>query len=90
MSNTPHELIEELPEFAEKITDLKQSNKHFARLLDDYHELNREVHRAETDVEPTDDLHLTEMRKKRLALKDGIVEMLQREATGKIYRPGLS
>ena len=35
-------------------------------------ELNRAVHRAETNIEPTDDFHMTEMRKERMALKDEI------------------
>lgn len=76
MSHTPHELAEEFPDKVEQISALKQSDAHFARLMDEYHEINRTVHRAETDVEPTDDLHLAEMRKQRLALKDEIARML--------------
>ena len=76
MSHTPHELHEEFPEFSEKLTTLKETDAHFARLHDEYHEINRAVHRAETDVEPTDDLHLSEMRKQRIALKDQIYAML--------------
>lgn len=76
MSDTPHELAEEFPEFVEKMRELKTGNTHFARLFDDYHEVNRAIHRAETDVEPADDFHLEEMRKKRLALKDQIYAML--------------
>ena len=45
MSNTPHELHEEFPAEAEKIHALKVSNTHFARLADEYHEINRQVHR---------------------------------------------
>lgn len=76
MSHTPHELQEEFPQYAEKLTALKSSDAHFAKLADDYHEINRAVHRAETDVEPTDDLHMGEMRKKRAALKDEIYRIL--------------
>ena len=76
MGHTPHELHEEFPEFSEKLTTLKETDAHFARLHDEYHEINRAVHRAETDVEPTDDLHLSEMRKQRMALKDQIYAML--------------
>ncbi|MCB1411459.1 MAG: YdcH family protein [Rhodobacteraceae bacterium] len=76
MGHTPHELHEEFPEFSEKLTTLKETDAHFARLHDEYHEINRAVHRAETDVEPTDDLHLSEMRKQRIALKDQIYAML--------------
>jgi uncharacterized protein YdcH (DUF465 family) len=76
MGHTPHELSEQFPNHADAIHALKQSNPHFARLTDDYHELNRQIHRAETDVEPTDDFHLEEMKKKRLLLLDQVREML--------------
>lgn len=76
MSHTPHELAEEFPEYADKISTLKQQDAHFARLIDDYHDINRAVHRAEVDVEPTDDFHLTEMRKQRLHLKDELARIL--------------
>jgi len=76
MSHTPHELAEEFPDQADLIHRLKTENAHFARLVDQYHEINRAVHRAETDIEPTDDLHSVEMRKQRLALKDEIHKML--------------
>ena len=83
MGNTPHEIHDEFPEHADRIHDLKESNAHFARLIDDYHEVNREIHRAETNVEPTDDFHMAEMRKKRLALKDEIFLMIEKEAQAK-------
>lgn len=76
MSHTPHELAEAFPDDADKLHALKTENAHFAKLADEYHELNRQIHRAETDVEPTDDLHMTEMRKKRLAMLDEIRAML--------------
>lgn len=76
MSNTPHELHEEFPAEAEKIHALKVSNMHFARLADEYHEINRQVHRAETGIAPVDQLAEVEMRKKRAALKDEIYRML--------------
>lgn len=76
MSHTPHELHEEFPDHADLMTKLKIEDAHFARLADEYHEINRAVHRAETDVEPTDDFHMTEMRKQRMVLKDEIWSML--------------
>ena len=77
MSHTPHELAEEFPDHQDAISALKTSSAHFAKLVDQYHDINRAVHRAETDVEPTDDLHMAQMRKERLALKDEIWGMLQ-------------
>jgi len=76
LSHTPHELHEEFPEHAEKMTTLKTSDAHFTKMADEYHEVNRAVHRAETNMEPTDDLHMAEMRKTRAALKDEIYRYL--------------
>lgn len=77
MKNTPHELTDDFPEFAEQIHKLKTSDAHFAKLFEEYHEINRSVHRAETDVEPTSDEHLEEMRKQRMMLKDQLYAMLK-------------
>lgn len=76
MSHTPHELHEEFPEYAERITALKTGDAHFSRLAEEYHEINRAVHRAETNVEPMEELAETELRKKRALLKDEIYAML--------------
>ncbi len=76
MTHTPHELAEEFPEFVGKMHDLKGENSHFAKLFDEYHDLNRAIHRAETNIEPTDDFHMEDMRKQRLRLKDEIFGML--------------
>ena len=76
MSHTPHELAEEFPDKAEAIHALKAGSAHFARLVEEYHEVNRAVHRAETNVEPTDELHESELRKTRMVLKDEIWKLL--------------
>ena len=76
MSNTPHELVEDFPEAQGQMSALKQSDAHFAKLFEDYHAVNRAVHRAETNVEPTSDQHITYMRKRRMALKDQIAQYL--------------
>lgn len=77
MSHTPHELADEFPEHVAKMSALKQSDAHFARLFDRYHEINRGVHRAETNVEPIDQFVETQMRKQRAAIKDQIWSYLQ-------------
>jgi uncharacterized protein YdcH (DUF465 family) len=76
MTHTPHELAEEFPDKADLIHRLKQDNAHFARLVDAYHEINRTVHRAETNVDPVAATTETEMRKERARLKDEIWGML--------------
>lgn len=76
MTHTPHELAEDFPEYVEKIHDLKLSNAHFSRLADEYHVLNRSIHRAETGTEPVSEFAETQMRKNRMALKDEIAAIL--------------
>ncbi|NOC43995.1 MULTISPECIES: YdcH family protein [Ruegeria] len=78
MSHTPHELAEEFPDKVELMSQLKQTDAHFARLADEYHEVNRVVHRAETNVEPMEDLAEVDLRKKRAALKDEIWAILSK------------
>lgn len=76
MSNVPHELAAEFPELTQKMHDLKISDQHFARFFDEYHEINRQVHRSETDVEPVSDAAMNDLRKQRMALKDKLYSML--------------
>lgn len=76
MSHVPHELHEEFPDHAEAMRRLKTSNAHFGKLADRYHDLNRNIHRIETDIEPASDETLEVMKKQRLALKDEIAGML--------------
>ncbi len=76
MSNTPHELAEEFPEKAERIHLLKTGDPHFRKLFDQYHEVNRAVHRAETRVEAIDDAAEQALRRQRLMLKDELSRML--------------
>lgn len=72
MTHTPHELIHEFPECGNRIHRLKEQDGHFRKLADIYHDLNREIHRGETDVEPVGQFHLEELKKRRLALLDEI------------------
>ena len=76
MSHVPHELTEEFPDAAEKIHELKLSDARFARLADAYHEVNREIHRIEAEIETTSDAYTEEQKKKRLALKDELAAFL--------------
>jgi hypothetical protein len=77
MTHTPHELADEFPEFKQRIHDLKTSSEHFAHKAEEYHEVNRAIHRIEAGVEGVDDLYAEELKKKRLRLKDEISAMLK-------------
>ena len=76
MSHTPHELTAEFPLAADRIHALRKENAHFRKLCDSYHEVNRAIHRAETNSEPTDQTHETDLRKERMRLKDEIAAHL--------------
>ncbi|GGD26896.1 YdcH family protein [Sinisalibacter lacisalsi] len=76
MTDMPHELPEEFPEYAEKMEALRANDGAFAKLYDDYHEVNRKVLEAETLERPTDHFHEEEMKKERAHLKDEIYKAL--------------
>jgi uncharacterized protein YdcH (DUF465 family) len=76
MTHVAHELHEEFPGSADRLHELKLSDPHFARQAERYHELNREIHRIESEVAPASDQHLEELKKQRLALLDEIAQLL--------------
>lgn len=71
-----HDLHHEFPEYYDRIHELKASNNHFARLFEEYHDINREILRIEEGVENTSDDYLEELKKKRLAHKDKLYGMI--------------
>jgi len=77
VTHVPHELAEEFPEYKDRIHDLKVSSDHFAALSDQYHAVNREIHRIEIEAEPATDEYTEDLKKKRLALKDEIFTLLK-------------
>ncbi|MFC3031637.1 YdcH family protein [Pseudoalteromonas fenneropenaei] len=72
-----HSLVKELPEFKEKIHELKMSDKHFARLFEDYHDIDNAVIRIEEGIENTSDDYLESLKKQRLQLKDQLYSILK-------------
>ena len=76
MNDFIHELPDEFPEHAERIEELKAADDHFAKLYDDYHEVNRAVLAAENLEAPTEHFHEEEMKKQRAALKDQLYKRL--------------
>lgn len=76
MFGEPHDLHHEFPEMHDKIHELKLSDSHFQKLFEDYEEIVKEIHRIETGIETPDDMYTEELKKKRLALKDGLYAML--------------
>lgn len=72
-----HDLVHELPEYRDRIHELKMHDAHFARLFEEYHEVDHEVHRIESGAENTSDEYLESRKKVRLHLKDQLLRMLK-------------
>ncbi|BCX89619.1 conserved hypothetical protein [Methylomarinovum tepidoasis] len=75
-----HDLLHEFPEFRDQIHALKVSNGHFARLFDEYHQLDRQIRRIEQQVEIVPDEEAETLKKRRLQLKDELYRMLRQAA----------
>ncbi len=77
MLNEKHDLVHEFPEHRETIRKLKSNNLHFARLSDEYDEVDHEILRIETGIESSSDEYLDERKKIRLHLKDHLFQMIR-------------
>ena len=78
MFGEKHDLVHELPEYKDRIHELKMSDVRFATLYDEYHDLDNQVRHIEEGIENTDDFYLEELKKKRLHHKDELYAMLQK------------
>lgn len=81
MSHTPHELADEFPQDRDLIHRLKQDDAHFARLADEYHTVNRAIHRIESEVEAASDERAESLKKQRLGLADELAALLAKART---------
>lgn len=75
-----HPLIQDFPELREQLHELRQSDKHFARLADLYEELDKRICRVEDAVELLDDDNLNALKQQRVTLKDELARLLQKAA----------
>lgn len=70
ITHVPHDIGAEFPDNAATIHALKLSDAHFRDIADRYHDINREIHRIETDGEAASDARLEDLKKQRLAMLD--------------------
>ncbi len=77
MLGEKHDLAHELPEYREQITELKQSNPHFARLYSQYNDLDVQVRKIEEGFENTSDEYIEGLKKQRLQLKDELFSIIK-------------
>ena len=78
MFGESHNLADELPEFKEKISQLKTENAHFSKLFGEYDEVVHQLHRVEQGIEIHADEVVEELKLKRLHLKDALFDMLKK------------
>jgi len=74
--HTPHELTTIFARDRELVSQLKQNDGHYARLADEYHEVNRQVHRIESETEAAGDERTEALKRKRLGLLDEITTIV--------------
>jgi uncharacterized protein YdcH (DUF465 family) len=78
MSHTPHDLHAEFPDDGKILHRLKLEDAHFRKLADSHHEVNREIHRIETEIDPASDARLEDLKKQRLSLLDDVAALVAR------------
>jgi uncharacterized protein YdcH (DUF465 family) len=71
-----HRLLDEFPQYRQKIHDLKLNDRHFSRLCEEYDKLDKEIYRIEERIETPPDAYTEELKKKRLLVKDRIYAIL--------------
>lgn len=74
-----HNLTHEFPQYEEKINALKLSDETFKKMYVNYEEVNALIeHYEEGEQNHTTDEHLTDLRKKRMHLKDDVYQYLHK------------
>lgn len=73
-----HDLFHELPEYQDRIAELKAADPQFSKLYDDYHAVNAEVERIELQIETPSDAYTETLKKQRLHLKDELYGLLRK------------
>jgi uncharacterized protein len=71
-----HPIVQEFPEFLDKIKNLNIQNTEFQVLLESYHVLDNEIYKMETNEIPVSDEVLNQKRIDRVFLKDEIYNYL--------------
>ncbi|QLF94046.1 YdcH family protein [Pseudomonas sp. ABC1] len=73
-----HPLTKDFPERRELLSELRQSDAHFAQQAQQYEELDKRICRIEDGIELLDDGALQALKNERVALKDDIARQLKR------------
>ncbi|WP_221800132.1 YdcH family protein [Oceanobacter mangrovi] len=80
MSIEPHDLHHDFPEFNDQISELKVNDRHFAKLMEEYNLIDKEVHLIEEQKQAGSDEVLEQLKLNRISLKDQLYCMLKTAA----------
>lgn len=81
MSHVAHELHAEFPQYSDLLHHLKMTDAHFQRIAERYHDVNREIHRIEAEIEAASDARLEDLKKQRLTMLDEVAVMISKAET---------
>ena len=65
------------PDAADALHTLKIGNEHFGKLAAQYHDVNREIHRIDSGIEPASDDRTEALKKERLSILDQVAVMVK-------------
>lgn len=68
------------PEFRDLITQLKQTDTHFARLFDKHNELDQRIKNMEANIELATHEEVETLKKEKLHLKDQLYAILKQQS----------
>ena len=80
MINDTHDLLHELPEYRDKILVLQTRDSEFRTLVQEYDALDQRIQEVELAGLPLSDQAFEDLKKRRLALKDVLFEMVRAAA----------
>lgn len=77
-----HPLNREFPERTAQLRTLLAADGHFARLAEEYEELDKRIYEAESGRIAMDEMLLLGLKMQRVSLKDEVAKMLSNGAAG--------
>ena len=66
------------PEYRDLISRLKNEDRHFERLFNEHNDLDEKIIELEKHISPVGEAEVDVLKKKKLALKDEIYQILRK------------
>jgi hypothetical protein len=72
-----HPLVRDFPELRDTLHSLRETDHHFARLCNEYEELDKRICRIEDNVESVSDEELAQFKQERVARKNELYRRMR-------------